>query len=154
MFRGFLFNLEWVAGKIMKFYIVSIWLLLLTSIIGVSQADEIGHNTQLTWSQLTHDPKKLELFLDHLPKGADLHCHASGAVSTEILIKLAASNPYCIDADFNLIMMKHNQCSKGEPTAVFFQVKKHRQQALKAWSIEQFATNDKEDKKTNFFSEK
>jgi len=136
----------------MKFYIVSIWLLFLTSIFGVSQADEISHDTQLAWSQLTCDSKKLEPFLEHLPKGADLHCHVSGAVSTEILIKLAASNPYCIDADFNLTMMQHNHCSTGEPTVVFFQEEKHRQQALKAWSIEQFAANDNEDKKTHFFN--
>ncbi len=136
----------------MKFYIVSIWLLLLTSIAGVSQADVVGYNTPMTWSRLTHHPKKLEVFLKHMPKGADLHCHASGAVSTEILIKLAASNPYCIDSDFNLTMMQHNQCSKGEPTTVFLQVEKHRQQALKAWSIEQFYADDKEDKKTHFFN--
>lgn len=43
------------------------------------------------------DPVRLHALLAELPKGADLHNHLSGAVTTETLIRLASEDGLCID---------------------------------------------------------
>ncbi|MGW0550092.1 adenosine deaminase family protein [Streptomyces altiplanensis] len=46
---------------------------------------------------LRGDSKGLRSFFRRMPKGADLHNHLSGAVSTEFLVKLAGQRGLCID---------------------------------------------------------
>ena len=44
------------------------------------------------------EPARLAAFLRDMPKGADLHLHLSGAVSTESLLRFAVEDGLCIDA--------------------------------------------------------
>ena len=46
---------------------------------------------------LRDDPIALRQFLEDMPKGADLHNHLSGAVTTERLIEWGATDGLCID---------------------------------------------------------
>jgi adenosine deaminase len=46
------------------------------------------------------DPVRLRAFLEALPKGGDLHNHASGAVYAEALIGLAVADGACVSAAF------------------------------------------------------
>jgi len=48
-------------------------------------------------------PLALRRFMQDLPKGADLHNHASGAVYAERLIDWAASDGLCVDATYTLM---------------------------------------------------
>lgn len=48
-------------------------------------------------NSIRHDPDQLRSFLLNFPKGGDLHSHLSGAVSTELLIALAARDGLCIN---------------------------------------------------------
>ena len=45
-------------------------------------------------------PLALRRFMQELPKGADLHNHASGAVYAERLIDWAASDGLCVDGAY------------------------------------------------------
>ena len=47
---------------------------------------------------LAKDPTRLRIFLQAMPKGADLHNHLSGAPYAEDYLKSAADAGYCIDA--------------------------------------------------------
>ncbi|MDQ5884125.1 MAG: hypothetical protein QG556_463, partial [Pseudomonadota bacterium] len=50
---------------------------------------------QPSWNQLIQQPQSLQAFLNGMPKGADLHLHVSGAVTTEKLVSLAKNQHYC-----------------------------------------------------------
>ncbi|MFJ2030226.1 hypothetical protein [Streptosporangium sp. NPDC087985] len=46
---------------------------------------------------IRHEPGRLREFVSDLPKGADLHTHLSGAVSTEFLLRSAGRDGLCVD---------------------------------------------------------
>jgi adenosine deaminase len=65
---------------------------------------EIGRNLELRelataqkLESLRTDPAALTQFLKTMPKGADLHNHLSGAVTTERLIEWAIADNLCVD---------------------------------------------------------
>ncbi len=49
---------------------------------------------------------QLRAFLEHMPKGADLHMHLAGAVYAETFLKDAAQDKLCIDP-VNHVFVKH-----------------------------------------------
>jgi hypothetical protein len=49
------------------------------------------------------NPTALTLFLEHLPKGGDLHHHLTGAVYAESYIDYAAKDGDCIDATYAIV---------------------------------------------------
>jgi adenosine deaminase len=49
------------------------------------------------FAQLRNDPPSLYAFLLRMPKGADLHNHASGAVYAESYLRFAAADGLCVD---------------------------------------------------------
>jgi hypothetical protein len=49
------------------------------------------------------NPTSLTLFLEHLPKGGDLHHHLTGAVYAESYIDYAAEDGDCIDATYSIV---------------------------------------------------
>jgi adenosine deaminase len=87
------------------------------------------------------DPARLHALLLALPKGADLHNHLSGAVSTETLIRLAVNDGLCIvtatlTAEF---APAGSSCPPGErPAADTTTDRGFYEQVLQAWSMEGF----------------
>ncbi len=106
----------------------------------------------IAWEKLKKKPKNLAVFIENLPKGADLHCHASGATATENLIHIAQTHHYCIDKKFALHLPVHNKCLSGIDSLVFFKKPKNREAVLKAWSMSHFKQTNKEDGKQHFFN--
>ncbi|MFL6449777.1 MAG: adenosine deaminase [Bryobacteraceae bacterium] len=49
------------------------------------------------FSRVRSNPLELRAFLERMPKGADLHLHASGAVYAESFIQQAAADQLCVD---------------------------------------------------------
>jgi adenosine deaminase len=49
------------------------------------------------FNSVKQSPLELNAFLTHMPKGADLHTHLSGAVYAETFIKDAAADILCVD---------------------------------------------------------
>lgn len=106
---------------------------------------------QSSWNHLIQEPKRLKKFLYDMPKGADLHIHASGAVSTEKLVELAKTQHFCIDKQFQISQPLGGQCSHGYFTDQFFQSPYYRQKAIEAWSMQNFRNQGGEDGKSHFF---
>jgi adenosine deaminase len=68
---------------------------------GADQASERAASAYLDGIRST--PLALRRFVQELPKGADLHNHASGAVYAERLIDWAVSDGLCVDAAYALL---------------------------------------------------
>ncbi len=127
------------------------WLFNTCLIVGAVHAEDLGKTYQAQWNELAKHPHEMKTFLEHLPKGADLHCHVSGAVPTESMINLALSDKFCIDQAFNLHPMVNGKCQSGIATQTFFMDENHRKQAIAAWSMQSFHASAAEDAKTHFF---
>jgi adenosine deaminase len=113
------------------------------------QADDY----QQLWDNVIKNPSTLEQFLVEMPKGGDLHCHASGAIPTEHLLSIARKHHYCIDKDLSLSQaLDNHQCSAGELISDFVHQPQQRQKIIQAWSMEQFKPNRHEDGKLHFFN--
>jgi adenosine deaminase len=106
---------------------------------------------QMAWNQLLKHPQELKTFIDGMPIGADLHCHASGAVRTEALVNIAKENHYCIDKHYQLSHPVGEQCVNAQFTDKLLKIPYYQQKTIQAWSMEQFRPNQKEDNKTHFF---
>ena len=63
-------------------------------------ADEASEQAAANlFDQVSHDPKLLRIFLRSMPKGADLHNHASGAIWAEDYLDWAGAAGFCTDED-------------------------------------------------------
>ena len=86
-------------------------------------------------------PAKLRALLLALPKGADLHNHLSGAVTTEGLIRLAVGDGLCIVTATMTAQFPPAgaPCPPGQrPAADTTTDRAFYQQVLQAWSMEGF----------------
>ncbi|MGB8265282.1 MAG: hypothetical protein WCE44_03050 [Candidatus Velthaea sp.] len=59
--------------------------------------------TAAYFAAIRHDPTKLVLFLEEMPKGGDLHHHLTGAVYAESYIDYAVEDGDCIDATSTIV---------------------------------------------------
>ncbi|MFF4338954.1 adenosine deaminase [Kitasatospora sp. NPDC001540] len=87
---------------------------------------------------IRQDPARLDAFLRAMPKGGDLHNHLSGAVSTELLIKLAAQDGLCIDS---VTFTSATGPCQGtlRPAEDALAEGDFRTQVIRAWSMQDFA---------------
>ncbi|MEV4556809.1 adenosine deaminase [Kitasatospora sp. NPDC049285] len=86
---------------------------------------------------IRNDPGRLGAFLRELPKGADLHNHLSGAVSTELLIQLAADDGLCIDSATYTSMT--GPCpATARPAQDAIDDQGFRTAVIRAWSMQDF----------------
>lgn len=106
---------------------------------------------QPSWNQLIQQPQSLQAFLNGMPKGADLHLHVSGAVTTEKLVSLAKNQHYCMDKNFHLSLPLDGKCSHAYFTDHFLQSPYNRQKTIQAWSMQNFHHQGGEDGKEHFF---
>ncbi|MEU1129990.1 adenosine deaminase [Streptomyces sp. NPDC005900] len=82
------------------------------------------------------DPRRLRDFFHRLPKGADLHNHLSGAVTTEYLVELAARSGLCVDATMTAV---DAPCGAGaRPAADARTDRDFRAAIVRAWSMQDF----------------
>lgn len=107
---------------------------------------------QHSWNQLIQQPQRLEEFLTNMPKGADLHLHASGAVSTEKLVDLAKIQHLCIDSQFQIFQPSDGKCSHAYFTDHLLQSPYYQKKAIEAWSMQNFHQKGSEDGKSHFFA--
>lgn len=86
---------------------------------------------------IREDPSRLRAFLHDLPKGGDLHNHLSGAVSTELLIRLAAEDGLCIDT--GTLTAQSAPCTgTARPASDAVSDQAFRQSVIRAWSMQDF----------------
>src|SRR5262249_14062350 len=102
-------------------------------------------------NSVRHDPDRLRSFLLDLPKGADLHSHLWGAVSTDLLISLAARDGLCIDT--TTLVAAGGPCGAGQrPATDTLTDPAFYQAGLKAWSMEGFQPGQGEAGHDQFFN--
>ncbi|MGE6735772.1 adenosine deaminase family protein [Streptomyces sp. NPDC059900] len=86
---------------------------------------------------LRHDTPAAREFFRSLPKGADLHNHLSGAVSTEYLIELAGRDGLCIEK--KSMTAVEGPCGKGQrPASDARSDAAFHRSLLRAWSMQDF----------------
>ncbi|QKW22546.1 adenosine deaminase [Kitasatospora sp. NA04385] len=86
---------------------------------------------------IRHDPARLDAFLRAMPKGGDLHNHLSGAVTTELLIRLAAQDDLCIDSV--TLDSSTGPCQGTKrPAADALAEGEFRTRVIRAWSMQDF----------------
>jgi adenosine deaminase len=98
---------------------------------------------------LRDDAAEREAFLTAMPKGADLHSHLSGAISTERLISWGAEDGLCIDP-VSLVATESPCGQRAVPLAKATPGSALYQQILTAWSMEGF-TGDVLTRHQHFF---
>lgn len=80
------------------------------------------------------NPPLLRRFMQELPKGADLHDHASGAVYAERVIDWAVQDKLCVDQTYTLQM-----CDRGgQPIAAQLGTSGYRDRLIDALSMRAF----------------
>ncbi len=90
---------------------------------------------------LPRDSAAFAAFFRALPKGADLHNHLSGAVSTEYLIKLAGRDKLCIVEE--TMTAVQGPCGKGQrPAADARKDAAFHRSLLRAWSMQDFPAGE------------
>lgn len=67
-----------------------------------ASADEA--RTAARFERIADSPPQLRMFLQAMPKGGDLHNHASGSVYAEDYLRWAAERGYCVAADSHRIV--------------------------------------------------
>src|SRR5215470_5782286 len=117
-----------------------------------AQADPSGEvGVELYLNSVRHDPDRLRSFLLDLPKGADLHSHLWGAVSTELLISLAARDGLCIDT--TTLAAAGGPCGAGQRPATDTSTDPaFYRSVLMAWSMEGFQPGQGESGHDHFFN--
>ncbi|MFG3496634.1 adenosine deaminase [Streptomyces sp. NPDC047886] len=82
-------------------------------------------------------PGRLAAFLRAMPKGGELHSHLSGAVSTELLMELAAEDGLCVDDATSTALAP--PCRAGSRPATDLRTDDAmRLRVLRAWSMQDF----------------
>lgn len=86
---------------------------------------------------LRYDAGLLQKFLKEMPKGADLHSHLSGAVSTEKLIEWGAADGVCVDTITWVAALPPCKTTQV-PISKALSDQTLYKNILKAWSMESF----------------
>ena len=99
------------------------------------------------------DDSQLAQLMNLLPKGADLHRHASGSVRTETIIKMGLLGHYCLQPQTHQVSKLSAQgCQQTAiPLKTYLKNPQHYRELLEAWSMEGFKPSATEDGKTHFF---
>lgn len=101
--------------------------------------------------RIRSNPQRLDEFVRDIPKGGDLHNHLHGAVSTESLIRYAAEDGRCIDAD--TLQSSLAPCEAGQrPARDAITDPEFRQRVLRAWSMKDFEPGGEESGHDHFFA--
>jgi len=122
---------------------ISVAILLLVLALGApAGADPASERaTARHLDAIRSQPLLLRRFMQALPKGADLHNHASGAVYAERMIDWALSDGLCVDAQYGLTACKTDSgtaVAGAEPLATQIRQPGFRDRLIDALSMRAF----------------
>jgi adenosine deaminase len=86
---------RWRALRRPRRVVATAFLFILAAAAALLAADWDAAVTRASFAQARTHPTELRAFLQHMPKGADLHAHLSGAVYAERYIEWAAADGLC-----------------------------------------------------------
>ena len=94
--------------------------------------------TNQYFRSIRSSPLQVRRFMQELPKGADLHNHASGAVYAERLVGWAVQDKLCVDATYTL-----QTCDRGgQPLAAQLAGSGYRDRLIDALSMRAFVPGE------------
>ncbi|MBX9704798.1 MAG: adenosine deaminase [Gammaproteobacteria bacterium] len=106
-----------------------------------SAPDHPRENQDITsdyFDSIKDEPVKLQLFLNDMPKGGDLHNHLSGAVYAEDVIQFAGKDGFCIDPK-TLNVSKNPHCASQYQLSNLKNNYDLYNQLVNYWSLRTFA---------------
>lgn len=114
-------------------------------LVGCSSNHSRSDNQKATanyFNQIKSNPNELQLFIEQMPKGGDIHNHLSGAVYAETVIQLAEDKHFCVNPK-TLALSSNKDCSSQ------YQLKNLKNNydlynhLVNYWSLRLFARSDK-----------
>lgn len=87
---------------------------------------------------IAHSPPRLRIFLQSMPKGADLHNHAGGAIYAEDFLRWAAADGLCIATDNHHVVAPPCDVAGRIPAAGLERNYAHYSRAIDAFSTRGF----------------
>ncbi|MCW8409814.1 adenosine deaminase [Legionella sp. PATHC035] len=108
-------------------------------------------NTQAYFDSVKATPSMLKKFLTNMPKGGDLHMHASGSSFAENLIRYAELDNLCIDTN-NLSVSINPSCNSEDYLMTAIANKKLYHSLIDAWSMCDFDPVKNESGHDHFFN--
>ena len=125
-----------IGRVVAAFFVLS---LALAARAGADTASERAASAYLDGIRST--PLALRRFMQDLPKGADLHNHASGAVYAERLIDWASADGLCVDATYTFVTCPTGlQLSFNQPVATAIKQAGFRDHLIDALSMRFFVS--------------
>jgi adenosine deaminase len=116
------------------------WNILLTLCLTTTAlAQTAEQRTVRAFEAAKKNPLELRVFLQGLPKGADLHLHLSGAVYAETFIRNAAQDGLCVTTATMTYFKPQGACGEGAiPAANAFKDQKLYDALVDAFSVRSF----------------
>lgn len=108
------------------------------------------NGTEKYFNSIQNNPQKLYHFLYQMPKGGDLHNHASGATYAENMIAYAAKDHLCVDRK-TYIVTNNSNCAAQDDFTTAVQDVQFKDALIDAWSMRHFHP-DTESGHDHFFS--
>lgn len=132
-------------------YLLTILTLTLVNFVYADPINTVESATANYYTSIQKDPKKLFIFLQNMPKGADLHYHSgSGASMAENLISYGYDQQLCIDRT-HFIVTKNANCAKENLLENVHEDSALYNAIIDSWSMLNFHP-DKESGHDYFFS--
>ncbi len=116
--------------------------LLLFCLMHFSAQADVDHY----FSTIKQDPNALYAFFNAMPKGGELHYHLAGGAYPEVMLDLAAAQPYCLN-DSNMTVTRNKQCTAAALSTNDALYERY----VQAWSLKNFAATN-ETAEEHFFA--
>ena len=98
------------------------------------------------------NPQKIQQFMRQIPKGGDLHNHASGSTFAEKMVEYAASDNLCVNRT-TFAVYENTACQSANLLNLAIQDAGFYDSLIDAWSMQHFSFNHgKESGHDHFFS--
>jgi adenosine deaminase len=117
--------------------------LVLGCLISLSAQADVEHY----FSTIKQDPNALYAFFKEMPKGGELHYHLAGGAYPEVMLNIAAKEPYCLhDASYSVSSNKNCTPAILDTNDALYE------RYLQAWSLKNFVTTNAESAEDHFFA--
>jgi adenosine deaminase len=113
-------------------FMVSISLLGAFSVVKANSTDQTAKH----YEEIKNDPQQLLVFLQSMPKGADLHNHLGGAGMAENMIQYAEHDDFCLDK--NTLSVENGKCAPKNSLASSLENQSLYNSLIDAWSMRNF----------------
>lgn len=116
-----------------------------------AQASIHQDKVSLYFNTIKNNPCELQMFLQAMPKGGDVHNHLAGATYAECLLEYGKNGGWCIDSR-TFALRKEQSCKEEYKLDHIVNDKILYNKTIDAWSMRSFVSNDRETRQEHFFN--